>query len=89
VTGPLDLPISQKASLIVMIVTFPTKLAVISLPIYAFFVLRWWEPIVGILIAAALAGWTRAVIYRSGLPRMLVAMGYSIAFILFASYKLF
>lgn len=38
-----------------LIVTGPSTIAVFGLPIYGFFIMPWWKPILGLLIAMGLA----------------------------------
>ena len=49
------LPISKPVRTIFFTLTAPAMFGVFALPIYGFFVMPWWQPIVGLLLAAILA----------------------------------
>lgn len=52
--GSLQLPASKAIRFIFYVLNAPSVLAVIALPIYGFFVMRWWQPILGLFISSIL-----------------------------------
>ena len=61
------------------ILTIPTTLGVLALPIYGFVVMPWWQPIAGIVVASILGNvLTRKMLAGSGWLYMW-AMGFSVA----------
>jgi hypothetical protein len=59
----LHLPMNSTVRSAFYVLTLPAMIGVLAVPVYGFFVMPWWQPIVGVLVAALLAG----VVIRGGL----------------------
>jgi hypothetical protein len=66
-SGPLHLPTNNAVRTIFYLGTVPATLGTVALPLYGFFIMSWWQPIAGLLIASIACGAiTRPALRESG-----------------------
>lgn len=83
------LPTNGTVRSLFMILTAPAMLAMFALPIYGFFVMSWWEPIVGIVAASILANLITRNLLAGSCWLYMWAMAFSVAGISVFGYSVF